>query len=1038
MILTLCLLTGMLPVRSYADQPPQETLTADMTETAETTEAAEETTEAVESTAESTSAAEETTEAAVETTQAAQETTEAAEEAMESTEEAAQPTEETLPPEDSSPPSIREVYQQTGEYLEGLAVPEVGAMNGEWRVIGLARSGRTVSSGYYDNVSAYVSKKILTTERLHKSKSTENSRVIVALTAMGYDVTDVAGHDLLAGLNEMKYLRRQGINGPIWALIAFDSHDYQIPSGDVTREALLEEILDAQIQGGGWSLSKSSDPDLTGMAIQALAPYYGSSARVTAAVDTALAYLSAAQNSRGGYSSAGAENSESAAQVIVALTTLGIDPHTDSRFIKDGSSVVDALCSYAVSGGGFAHIPGGERNTMATEQGYYALTAWHRLQEGKTSLYDMSDVTIRDNIPEETTEAAEESSEPPEETTKPTEPVKTEKTIKVTFSILGDKVHDSETDGKVHTLSGGGLTTWVKAKQYTVAKGSTVKAVLEKVLKENGMSCTNPSGNYVESITRSGITLGEFDNGGNSGWMYTLNGDHPNLGVQEQKLKNGDKIVFHYTDDYTQESGSEGYAQSAAEKVEALIDKIGASVTISSESKIKAARKAYDALTPAQKKQVSNYSDLTAAEFALAKRKATNEDKTAANKVSDMIVAIGHVTWNSGENVAQARRAYDALTDTQRLLVENYDLLVAAEALLDTLDTPGWETLYQQTGDYMESLGTPSVGAIGGEWMILGLARSGREVPEGYYSNVLSYLAENMDENQRLHKSKSTDNSRLILALSAMGQNTANVNGNNLLAGLTEMAYLEKQGINGPIWALIAFDSGNYPIPESGDVSRKVLLETILEAQLEDGGWTLSGDTADPDMTGMALQALAPYVKTSADAEAAALRGVETLSAMQDSDGGFSSIDGASSESSAQVIVALTALGIDPKTDPRFVKNGISVLDALCAYGVEGGGFRHIQAGELNGMATEQGYYALTAYARFLEGKMPLYNMTDVLDMGGDPVIRETTAPVETQKASVKEAQKARFPWYLVILILLAGSGVAALIPVVRKNGEDA
>ena len=166
--------------------------------------------------------------------------------------------------------------------------------------------------------------------------------------------------------------------------------------GDVTREKLIQVILDAQLPGGGWTLSgENADTDMTAMAIQALAPYYKTNETVKAAVDKALEALSALQRNDGGFGSWGTVNSESCAQVIVALTALGIDPATDSRFVKNGSTVLGALAGFYVDGGGFKHTADGERNGMATEQGYYALAAYYRFANAQTSLYDMSDVTIQ-------------------------------------------------------------------------------------------------------------------------------------------------------------------------------------------------------------------------------------------------------------------------------------------------------------------------------------------------------------------------------------------------------------------------------------------------------------------------------------------------------------------------------------------------------------------------------------------------------------------------------------------------------------------
>ena len=246
---------------------------------------------------------------------------------------------------------------------------------------------------YYDAVLDYVKANIDENGRLDYARATENARVILALTAIGRDVTDVGGYNLLSGLDSMEYIGTQGVNGPIWALIALDSHDYPT-SGDVTREKLVQAILDAQLPVGGWALAgTAADPDLTAMALTALAPYYDESDTVRKAVDDALALLSAMQGSDGGFGT----SSEACAQVIVALTALGINPATDSRFIKNGVNAVDGLCSFYVDGGGFRHIASGDRDGMATEQGYYALAAYYRFINGQTRLYDMSDVTIKAN-----------------------------------------------------------------------------------------------------------------------------------------------------------------------------------------------------------------------------------------------------------------------------------------------------------------------------------------------------------------------------------------------------------------------------------------------------------------------------------------------------------------------------------------------------------------------------------------------------------------------------------------------------------------
>ena len=178
--------------------------------------------------------------------------------------------------------------------------------------IGLSRAGLLsdeTAQSYEQTVEDYV--KQAGSVRLHHAKSTENSRTILGLTAAGYNAANMAGVDLTAGLTDMAYLRAQGTNGPIWALIALDCHGYDIPQcadgeEQTTREGLVAEILSYQCIDGGWALmGDESDVDMTAMAIQALAPYYKTNETVKAAVDKALEALSALQRNDGGFGSWG-------------------------------------------------------------------------------------------------------------------------------------------------------------------------------------------------------------------------------------------------------------------------------------------------------------------------------------------------------------------------------------------------------------------------------------------------------------------------------------------------------------------------------------------------------------------------------------------------------------------------------------------------------------------------------------------------------------------------------------------------------------
>ena len=306
---------------------------------------------------------------------------------------------------------IDTVLKDTAKYLyQTVKEAQVGSIGGEWAVIGLARSGYDVPDewfeAYYDNQEEYTIKK---EGVLHKKKYTDYSRVILALSAIGGDPSDVAGYDLMEPLGDFDKTIWQGINGPIWALIALDSRNYDVPVNEAatvqaTRDAYIAEILRRQLNDGGFSLTggktaatknESADADITGMALQALAKYR-SREDVKAAIDKALTCLSKMQASDGGFSSYNTSNVESVVQVIVALNELGI-ALDDPRFVKNGNGLVDNMLSYYVKGNGFVHTLDGEggADLMSTEQAFYGLVSIQRAMEGENTLYDMTDAKAR-------------------------------------------------------------------------------------------------------------------------------------------------------------------------------------------------------------------------------------------------------------------------------------------------------------------------------------------------------------------------------------------------------------------------------------------------------------------------------------------------------------------------------------------------------------------------------------------------------------------------------------------------------------------
>lgn len=340
-------------------------------------------------------------------------------------------------------------------------------------------------------------------------------------------------------------------------------------------------------------------------------------------------------------------------------------------------------------------------------------------------------------------------------------------------------------------------------------------------------------------------------------------------------------------------------------------------------------------------------------------------------------------------------------------------------------DNTSLEDFLCDTANYIfNTVNEPQVGSIGGEWAVLGLARSDMEIPDEYYRDYYSRVEEYVKEHEgKLHDKKYTEYSRLIVALTAIGKNPADVAGYNLLTPLGDYEKTIWQGMNGPVWALIALDSGNYEMPQNPDATlqatREMYIDRILDCQLPDGGWSLFGGTraaasgdgvSDPDITGMALQALAKY-RDNPKVRSAIDTALDTMSQRQDEKGGFSSWGTSNSESCVQVLVALCELGI-PITDSRFVKNGYTILDNLMVYYDKGEGFRHTPDGSgVNLMATEQAFYGMVAVKRMTDGKPSLYRMTDAISVSDtvDDTIGLTGKHADVRKTDVENPGKT-FP----------------------------
>lgn len=549
--------------------------------------------------------------------------------------------------------------------------PSLGSTYGEWAVLAEAR-GNVSASVWYDKYLSNMAKTVASMNgRLDttntQTKHTEYSRVILALTALGEDATKFTGsngtvYNLVEPLFEKNgstyRVSEQGNNGTAFALIALDSGNYyDNATGTTARNAWINSLLGAQISDGSWGIDADfpgSNVDMTAMVVQALVPYCSTNTTVKAAVDKALEWLSAEYQKNGDY-----DSSESAAQVIVALSALKIDARTDARFVRKGVSLLSNFLSYAdPNSNGFLHDkqPNSTVNQMASEQAAYTLVAYDRYVNGSKRLYDMSDVTKRENADAQAVidmiaaigPVGESSYNAIAEARNAYDKLSAEDQAKVTNyntltaaetsykailkqkrtdqykalkahydDLLNDKtkkygtaakkklasiLQQAQTDmnaaescervmdiynkaildldavkpgdievtfrliGALEATQDVDLTndsylpeyvTWVPTTTYALAENATVYDLFTEAMSDAGLRYIGAESNYVSTIYApsclGGYALSEFTNGKRSGWMYTVNGSHPNQGLKNWTLKDGDVVVWHYVNDYSHE-----------------------------------------------------------------------------------------------------------------------------------------------------------------------------------------------------------------------------------------------------------------------------------------------------------------------------------------------------------------------------------------------------------------------------------------------------------------------------------------------------
>lgn len=385
-----------------------------------------------------------------------------------------------------------------GWLLSNAPNPSVGD---EWAVIAIARANIAADAWFDSYLSA------LENELDGLTTWTDFQRATLALTALGVDASDFAGNDLLADFRnytpaESRPAHSQGVNADIFALLALNSRPY---TG--AQPQYIESILAAQTSSGAWAWGDWASPDITAMAIQALAPYYGNNAAVTAAINSGFSWIETETLG----------SAEDYAQVIVALTALGRSAE---------NYVAELLAFFDEETGGFISPWTGEVNAMSTEQAAYALVAHYRSVNGMNVLFDMRDAGTGTGTPP--------PPQPPGSGTGGGPPGSGAQTTGRAFiSVRNDNP------------SPGGTSLFFEG-YFNINPGETAYTLLRRTELAIGTR-----GTYVFSIGG----LAEFDYGAGSGWIYRVNNTAPVLAASDFTVRNNDRVEWLFTRNLGQDVG---------------------------------------------------------------------------------------------------------------------------------------------------------------------------------------------------------------------------------------------------------------------------------------------------------------------------------------------------------------------------------------------------------------------------------------------------------------------------------------------------
>ena len=368
----------------------------------------------------------------------------------------------------------------------------------QWQATALSAYGKKAS---IKNEKALANNFVQT---ISASKVTDFEKTVIALSAMGYNSKKFASNDgttkdLVSSIANFTQ-SDIGVNGAMYALIAYQSGHFDLGENVYwTENKLIDYILANELPNGGYAYwGDTAETDLTAMAVTALSPYYETRSDVKALVDKLVNILSTTQNAVGGYDTSwGTDSSDSVAQVIVALSAMGIDLSADSRFIKNGYTLVDNLLTFKTANNEFLYATGGEESSISTEQAFLALVSYYKLKTESLSSYNVYSFE------------------------------KAEGQINVKVLVQGNE----------NQISNGNID---------INEGSTALDAVKKVLSENNISFEETNGVFSKIGNEE---AGRFNEG--DSWHFAVNGVKFGKSMKDYILSKYDTVLVYYGNEKT-------------------------------------------------------------------------------------------------------------------------------------------------------------------------------------------------------------------------------------------------------------------------------------------------------------------------------------------------------------------------------------------------------------------------------------------------------------------------------------------------------